>query len=74
LKLVQLQHKMTDILLFFINYEIFEVFIAVTEYCLLLGETRTVRYIHDENSEGPAAYTLFETTSFTLLTPLSLLP
>jgi hypothetical protein len=74
LKLVQLQHTMTDIqFLFLVIYAIFEVLTAVTAYYLLLGAKRTVRYISDENSEVPAAYTLFETMNFTLLTPLSLL-
>ena len=76
-KLVQLQHTMSDIIffLFLIIYAIFEVLTSVTEYCLLLGATRTVRYIlvSDENSEGLAACTIFETMIFTFLTPLSLL-
>jgi len=59
--------------LFLIIYAILEVLTAVNEYYLLLGETRTVRYISNENSEGPAAYTLFETMNFTLLTQLLLL-
>ena len=46
----------------------------MTEYCLLLGVKRTVQYISDENSEGPASYTLFETMSFTLLTPFNFYP